>query len=90
MPIVQGVPGDYVDPPLGGGLIAIGATPARELLTANMTERQLLAAIGQLLAAILLETRLQNQLLFPNVNFENERAALDDPFTELSSELINR
>ncbi len=76
--IVEGIhSNNYTDPVSAGGT-AIGATRSRELLTADLTDRQLLVIQCKLLIDILTELRIANEQNFPNVEWDNERAAYDE------------
>ena len=67
MPIAQGVipQSGYVDPASGGGGVALGVTPQRELLTADASSKELLVEIVGMLEEILTELQLHNELLHP-------------------------
>lgn len=81
--IVEGVPFGYVKPPKSADTgIPIEATHKKELTTADMTERQLMILQCQLLFSILAEVRLNNEKMFPNVNWDNERTIYGEQLAE--------
>ena len=86
--IIKGVPDGYVPPAQSGepaGGIAIGATSDRQLRVtdrSNVSNSDLLMSIEELLRHIRLELMLNNENMFPTVNFENERKAVDRMYND--------
>lgn len=88
--IVEGIPNGYPSDgipaqsarPLPFSGIPIGATNVNELLTADYGERELLVLQVQLLYAILVELRLNNEKSFPDVNWDNERDSTGAPLAD--------
>ena len=87
--IVQGIDitKPYTEPLSASGGRSIGATPLRELLTADFTERALLIEIAVQLNSILFELQKANELNFPGVNWTNERTGLIDSLDDQISDL---